>query len=135
RLPDAGYGQGRQHRRLLIRCGEGGPAPPRRPSRHGAEAGTTREEFPMAPLLKAEGITKRFPGVTALDDVSITLNPGEIHCIVGENGAGKSTLVKILTGLYKPDEGTLTIMGETGGGNASSVIAYVPQEINLFDHL
>src|SRR5690606_23399733 len=78
-------------------------------------------------LLKAEGITKRFPGVVALDNVNLTIQPGEVHCIVGENGAGKSTLVKILTGLYKPDEGTLTV--EDGA------IAYVPQEINLFDHL
>ena len=78
-------------------------------------------------LLKAEGITKRFPGVVALAKVNLTIQPGEVHCIVGENGAGKSTLVKILTGLYKPDEGTLTV--------EENAIAYVPQEINLFDHL
>ena len=86
-------------------------------------------------LLKAENITKRFPGVVALDNVSLTIQPGEVHCIVGENGAGKSTLVKVLTGLYKPDEGTLTVEGVETSGRASRAIAYVPQEINLFDHL
>lgn len=86
-------------------------------------------------LLNAQGITKRFPGVVALEDVSLTIAPGEVHCIVGENGAGKSTLVKILTGLYRPDEGSLTVDGEDMAGRASRAIAYVPQEINLFDHL
>ena len=53
-------------------------------------------------VLEAKDITKRFPGVLALDKVDLVLNSGEIHCIVGENGAGKSTLVKILTGLLYP---------------------------------
>ena len=54
-------------------------------------------------VLEAKGLTKIFPGVVALDDISISFEPGRDHCIVGENGAGKSTLIKCLTGAYKPE--------------------------------
>lgn len=86
-------------------------------------------------LLQAHGLTKRFPGVVALHDVSLTIKPGEVHCIVGENGAGKSTLVKVLTGLYRPEAGQLLVEGVDVTGHPSKAIAYVPQELNLFDHL
>lgn len=86
-------------------------------------------------LLRAENITKRYPGVTALKDVAISVEPGEVHCIVGENGAGKSTLVKVLTGLEKPDAGRLVIEGRDSTGQSSPAVAYVPQEINLFDNM
>jgi ABC-type sugar transport system ATPase subunit len=56
-------------------------------------------------------ITKRFPGVTALSDVTFDLCPGEVHCLVGENGAGKSTLIKILSGSYQADEGRIELDG------------------------
>ena len=59
----------------------------------------------MEPVLTADGVSKRFGGVTALDDVALDLFPGEVHALVGENGAGKSTLIKILTGAYHADEG------------------------------
>ncbi|MES0864338.1 sugar ABC transporter ATP-binding protein [Ruegeria sp. SCPT10] len=81
-------------------------------------------------LLEAQNITKRFPGVVALDHVDLAFERGEVHCIVGENGAGKSTLVKVLTGIYKPDEGTLAHEGDV-----HPTIGYVPQELNLFDHM
>ena len=62
-------------------------------------------------LLEARGISKAFPGVRALIGVDFTVEAGEIHALVGENGAGKSTLVKIITGVYQPDAGTLLIDG------------------------
>jgi len=64
------------------------------------------------PALVMRGIGKKFPGITALSGVSLEVRPGEIHAIVGENGAGKSTLMKILAGVYQPDEGTITIRGD-----------------------
>jgi inositol transport system ATP-binding protein len=64
------------------------------------------------PLLRMEHISKRFPGVVALDDVSFEILPGEVHGLLGENGAGKSTLLKILSGAYRPDAGSITLAGE-----------------------
>jgi len=65
-----------------------------------------------APLLEVRNITKRFPGVLALDDVSVQFSPGEVHAVVGENGAGKSTLMKIMSGAYVPDSGEIYLNGE-----------------------
>jgi monosaccharide-transporting ATPase len=68
---------------------------------------------PNAPLLlKAVGLTKRFVGTIALEDVSFDLRPGEVHCLVGENGAGKSTLIKILTAAHRQDSGQIFVNGE-----------------------
>ena len=63
-------------------------------------------------LLEMNGITKRFPGVTANDGISLDLRAGEVHALVGENGAGKTTLMKILYGLTRPDAGTISVRGE-----------------------
>ncbi len=63
-------------------------------------------------LLALSNVSKAFPGVRALDGVSLTVEAGEIHALVGENGAGKSTLIKILGGAYVPDEGTVLLDGE-----------------------
>lgn len=65
----------------------------------------------MTKVLELHEITKRFPGVLANDHISIDLNEGEIHCLLGENGAGKTTLMNILYGLYKPDEGRVSVRG------------------------
>ncbi len=64
------------------------------------------------PALEMIGISKRFPGVVALDDVSLTLAAGKVHALMGENGAGKSTLIKILAGVYGRDAGTIRIAGK-----------------------
>jgi inositol transport system ATP-binding protein len=87
-------------------------------------------------LLRMEHITKRFPGVLALDDVSLEVAPGEAHGLLGENGAGKSTLLKILSGAYKPDAGTIEFGGrpsalETPLAAQERGIVTIYQEFNL----
>ncbi len=59
------------------------------------------------PLLSLKGITKIFPGVRALENVQLDLWPGKVTALIGENGAGKSTLVKVMTGIYQPEEGEI----------------------------
>src|SRR5207302_10143885 len=91
---------------------------------------------PARVVLEAAGIRKQFPGVVALDDVSLRLRRGEIQALVGENGAGKSTLIKILTGVYQPDAGSVTIDGApVRFGSARDAlkagISVVHQEHNL----
>src|SRR5688572_17402899 len=66
-------------------------------------------------LLQAKNISKSFAGVQALCGVSLDLNAGEVHALIGENGAGKSTLIKILTGAHQPDDGTLLLNGDVLG--------------------
>ena len=65
----------------------------------------------MTPLLELRGISKRFGAVEALREVDFTLEPGEIHALLGENGAGKSTLMKAVFGLVRPDAGTIAVAG------------------------
>lgn len=91
-------------------------------------------------ILVMEGISKAFPGVQALDDVSLMLKRGEIHCLVGENGAGKSTLMKILTGVDQADSGRIIFDGREiqarSPQHAQSLgISTVYQEINLCANL
>jgi ribose transport system ATP-binding protein len=71
-----------------------------------------KTEESQLPTIEVSNIIKKFPGVVALDDVSVKFFPGEVHAVVGENGAGKSTLMKIMVGAYKPDEGTMHFQGE-----------------------
>ena len=92
------------------------------------------------PILTLSGISKRFPGVRALHDVSLALKPGRVTAVIGENGAGKSTIVKILTGIYKPDEGEICVRGNavsfTSPRDAwAAGIAAIQQETVMFDEL
>ena len=63
-------------------------------------------------LLELKNVTKRFPGVLALDEVDFDLRPGEVHVLFGENGAGKSTLISIVAGAQQPQAGSLSMRGE-----------------------
>src|SRR5947207_2050722 len=91
-------------------------------------------------LLELSDITKRFPGVLALDQVDLELWRGEIHGLVGENGAGKSTLINILNGVYVPDGGEIKLDGVrraiTSPGNAAALgMSFIHQEPTLFPYL
>lgn len=62
-------------------------------------------------ILSLKGISKSFGGVHALDQVDLEVKKGQIHCLMGENGSGKSTLIKIISGVYKPDQGEILLNG------------------------
>lgn len=87
-----------------------------------------------------KGISKRFPGVVALDGVDLEVYPGEVVALIGENGAGKSTLMKILGGIYQPDAGTIKIDGQpvtihTVRDAINAGIGFIHQELNVLDNL
>jgi len=87
-------------------------------------------------LLSVRGIVKTFPGVRALDGVDLDVEPGEVHCLLGQNGAGKSTLIKVLAGAHRPDAGEITWQGEqvTLGSPVAALrlgIATMYQELDL----
>ena len=91
-------------------------------------------------ILKLEKITKSFPGVIALDNVSFEIKRGEVHVLIGENGAGKSTLMKILSGVYKQDRGRIILDGEEVIFNnpkeaQKSGISIIFQEFSLIPYL
>ncbi|ANP74886.1 sugar ABC transporter ATP-binding protein [Cryobacterium arcticum] len=93
-------------------------------------------EEAVRPLLSLRGISKKYPGVQALSDVSLELRAGQGHALVGENGAGKSTLIKVIAGLVAPDEGEILVNGavtviRTPAGARKLSISLVPQEISL----
>lgn len=92
------------------------------------------------PVLSLRGISKNFPGVRALADVQLDLFPGQVTALIGENGAGKSTIVKILTGIYQPDGGTISVAGRavkfpTAQAASAAGVTAIHQETVLFDEL
>ncbi|MCD7897449.1 MAG: sugar ABC transporter ATP-binding protein, partial [Planctomycetaceae bacterium] len=94
----------------------------------------------MEAIMKLQNISKRFPGVIALEDVSVEFRQGEVHALVGENGAGKSTLIKTLTGVHKPDQGSIIYNGVeytgfTPRGAKELGIGVIYQELSLVNHL
>src|SRR5216117_720506 len=91
-------------------------------------------------LLEIRGLAKSFPGVKALQKVDFTVHRGEVHGLMGENGAGKSTLIKVLTGVYPRDAGTIRFGGAEINPHSPKAaetlgISTVYQEINLIPHL
>ncbi|GHU70232.1 putative ribose/galactose/methyl galactoside import ATP-binding protein 1 [Clostridia bacterium] len=92
------------------------------------------------PLVTMRNVSKAFPGVQALSSVSFDVLPGEAHALLGENGAGKSTLMKVLSGIYEPDEGDITICGKraehlTPKRAREMGVAIIHQELNMCHHL
>ena len=92
------------------------------------------------PIVRFEHVTKTFPGIRALDDVSFSIQEGEVHCLLGENGAGKSTLMKILTGVYHAESGSVYLRGkkvEVGDIHQAQQlrIGTVFQENSLIPHM
>lgn len=92
------------------------------------------------PVFRLRNVTKRFGGVTAVEEVTFDLRSGEVHSLMGENGAGKSTLMKIVHGLYPADEGALEVDGEVVEFSSprdaeAAGIAMIPQELDLFPEL
>src|SRR5213078_1036398 len=93
-----------------------------------------------APLLEIRGLAKSFPGVKALQGVDFTVRAGEVHALMGENGAGKSTLIKVLTGVYPRDAGTIRFDGAEINPRSPKAaealgLSTVYQEVNLIPHL
>ncbi len=94
----------------------------------------------MNPILELRGITKRYPGVTALDSVDVAIQPGAVHALMGENGAGKSTLGKVICGLIHPDAGTVVFKGQEArfsdpGEAVRAGIGMVHQELLFCENL
>lgn len=90
----------------------------------------------MEPILQVKNISKVFPGVKALTDITADFYPGEVHTLVGENGAGKSTLIKIISGVYTPTEGQIFLEGKevkftTPGQAIDAGIAVIHQELSI----
>src|SRR6267142_1173191 len=90
--------------------------------------------------LRFEAVTKTFPGVKALDDISLGVAEGRIHALLGENGAGKSTLLKILSGAHQPTSGKLQIAGQerifhSAGEAIAAGVAVIYQELHLVPEL
>lgn len=98
------------------------------------------EEERLNPVLEMRGISQIFPGVKALDNVDVQLYPGQVTALIGENGAGKSTLVKILTGIYRPNEGEILLDGkpvqfQSAQDAIDAGVTAIHQETVLFDEL
>src|SRR5688572_12085901 len=106
------------------------------PAMTGGVAGTCGRRRSMASVLGVRNVSKSFGAIAALKQVSLQVSAGEVRAICGENGAGKSTLVKMLTGVYRPDSGTVTVADEphaiaTPRHAQQLGIAFVAQELSL----
>lgn len=86
-------------------------------------------------MIEIKGLTKRFGDLTALDDVSLSLEPGQIVGLLGPNGSGKTTLIKMLNGLLRPTSGEVTINGHGPGVETKKIVAYLPDRNALPDYM
>ena len=94
----------------------------------------------MSALLEVQGVTKRFGGLNALDDLSFEVSEGEIVSIIGPNGAGKSTVFNVITGLYRPDSGSVRFNGDSIVGLSPNRVTYLGiartfQNVHLFPNM
>ncbi|MGY2913270.1 ABC-type sugar transport system ATPase subunit [Ewingella americana] len=107
---------------------------------------TINSSSPISPhsaeaFISLEGISKKFPGVLALDNVTLTLNKGEVHCLAGQNGCGKSTIIKVISGVYQPEKGAaITIDGKLFHSLTPQLSSYygiqvIYQDLSLFPNL
>src|SRR5215467_8215762 len=92
------------------------------------------------PALELHHITKRFPGVLALDEATLIVRTGEIHAVIGQNGAGKSTMINVLSGMLRPDQGEIRIAGKPVEIDSTRQaitlgVATVYQELSLLPNL
>src|ERR1043166_8838793 len=106
----------------------------------GPQSGKTKMSSVTPPLLELASVSKTYPGVRALDRVSLKVERGEVLALIGENGAGKSTLMKVLGGVVEPSGGHIRVDGVersalTVAEAIAAGIAFVHQELNLFDNL
>ena len=101
---------------------------------------STTSSSPLSPILELIGIVKTFPGVRALDEAGLRVYPGQVMALLGENGAGKSTLMKVLTGIYQADAGTISYRGQPVNfkgprDSQDQGISIIHQELNLLPEL
>ena len=94
----------------------------------------------IKPIVQVKNITKVFPGVKALTNVSIDFYPGEVHALCGENGAGKSTLIKVISGVYQPTSGDVFYQGKLAnfknpGAALNAGISVIHQELSVANDL
>src|SRR5690606_16306928 len=94
----------------------------------------------MQPLLELRNISKSFPGVQALSKAQFEVREGEVHALLGENGAGKSTMIKLISGLYRPDEGEILLQGQpvvfhNPRDAQAAGVATIYQELSLYPEL
>lgn len=88
--------------------------------------------------IRVRGLVKRFGRLTALDGLDLTVAPGRVHGFLGPNGAGKSTTIRVLLGLYRPDDGEVRVLGRDPAREASAInreVSYVPGDVALWPNL
>ena len=89
----------------------------------------TANEAPSQPVLEVRGLTRRFPGVLALNNVDFNVYAGEVHALVGENGAGKSTMINMLAGVLQPSSGSIVLTGKQRVFHSTQILSRPGSEL------